>query len=282
MTTLSISPAEYQTFRAFLEQACGIMLGEDKHYLVSSRLGRLMAEQGIPTLGELVTRLTGVRGAELRVRVIDAMTTNETLWFRDTTPYDALTRHILPELAQIPGRPLRFWSAACSSGQEPYSISMVVQEYVVSKPGQLTWGVQIVGTDISNTILKEAIAGIYDSISLARGVSPERRQRHFTPLGDKWQVKPEIRARASFKELNLKQNYAALGKFDVIFCRNVLIYFSAEFKRDILSRLAQALSPGGYLILGSSEAIANLCDAFEMVHCAGGVIYRLKDGKAGK
>ena len=190
-----------------------------------------------------------------------------------------LARHILPALAQIPGRPLRFWSAACSSGQEPYSISMVVQEYILGKPGQLPWGVQITGTDISSTILKEANAGLYDNMSLARGVSPERRQRFFTPLDDKWQLKLEIRGRASFKEFNLQQNYAALGKFDVIFCRNVLIYFSAELKRDILSRMALALNPGGYLILGSSEAISNLCDAFDMVHCAGGVIYQLKTGK---
>ena len=281
MTTLAITPPEYQAFHAFLEEACGITLGADKYYLVSSRLGRLMTEQGIPTLGVLVAQLASGRNLDLRARVIDAMTTNETLWFRDTTPYDALTRHILPELAQIPGRPLRFWSAACSSGQEPYSISMVVQEYVLSKPGQLPWGVQIVGTDISSTMLKEANAGIYDSMSLARGVSPERRQRFFTPLGDKWQLKPEIRGRASFKELNLKQNYAALGKFDVIFCRNVLIYFSAELKRDILSRLAQALNPGGYLILGSSEAISSLSDAFDMVHYASGVVYRLKGGKTG-
>lgn len=283
MPTAAITPSDYQAFRIFLEEACGILLGEGKQYLVSSRLDRLMHDEGLPTLGALVTRLSGIQGAGLRARVVDAMTTNETLWFRDATPYDALTRHILPQHTQTPlGRPLRVWSAACSSGQEPYSISIAVHEYLLSKPGQLTWGVQIVGTDISSAMLKEANLGIYDSISLARGLSPERRQRFFTPVGDKWQVKSEIRARISFKELNLKQSYAALGKFDIIFCRNVLIYFAADLKRDILNRMAQAINPGGYLILGSSEAIASLSDAFEMVHNSGGVIYRLKEGKAGR
>ncbi|MDP1707790.1 MAG: protein-glutamate O-methyltransferase CheR [Gammaproteobacteria bacterium] len=283
MASPTITPSEYQAFRILLEEACGILLGEDKHYLVSSRLGRLMQEEGLATLGELVTRLSGIRGASLRTRVIDAMTTNETLWFRDTTPYDALTLHILPQFAQTPlGRPLRIWSAACSSGQEPYSISIAVQEYLLGKPGQLTWGVQIVGTDISSAILKEANAGIYDSTSLARGLSPERRQRFFTPVDGKWQVKPELRTRVSFKELNLKQSYAALAKFDIIFCRNVLIYFSADLKRDILTRMAQALNPDGYLILGSSEAISNLSSAFEMVHYASGVVYRLKNSTAGR
>lgn len=280
MVTPTITPSECQTFRSFLEEACGILLGEDKHYLISSRLGRLMHDEGLATLGELVTRLSGIRGASLRARVIDAMTTNETLWFRDTTPYDALTRHILPQYAQTPlGRPLHIWSAACSSGQEPYSLSIAIQEYLLGKPGQLTWGVQIVGTDISSTVLKEAAAGIYDSNNLARGLSPDRRQRFFTPVDGKWQIKPELRARVSFKELNLKQSYAALSRFDIIFCRNVLIYFSADLKRDILARMAQALNPGGYLILGSSEAISNLSSAFEMLHFAGGVIYRLKDSK---
>ncbi len=283
MASAIIAPSDYQAFRIFLEGACGILLGEDKHYLVSSRLGRLMQEEGLATLGELVTRLSGIRGASLRARVINAMTTNETLWFRDTTPYDALTLHILPQFAQTPlGRPLRIWSAACSSGQEPYSISIAIQEYMLGKPGQLTWGVQIVGTDISSAILKEANAGIYDNTSLARGLSPERRQRFFTPVDGKWQVKPELRTHVNFKELNLKQSYAALGKFDIIFCRNVLIYFSADLKRDILARMAQALNPGGYLILGSSEAISNLCSAFEMLHYASGVVYRLKDNTAGR
>lgn len=283
MPTAAITPSDYQAFRTFLEEACGILLGEGKQYLVSSRLNRLMHDEGIPTLGALVTRMSSIQGVGLRARVVDAMTTNETLWFRDTTPYDALTRLILPQLTQTPlGRPLRVWSAACSSGQEPYSISIAVHEYLLGKPGQLTWGVQIVGTDISSAMLKEANVGIYDSISLARGLSPERRQRFFTPVGDKWQVKPEIRARVSFKELNLKQSYTALGKFDMIFCRNVLIYFSADLKRDILNRMAQAINPGGYLVLGSSEAIASLSDAFEMVHNSGGVIYQLKHGKAGR
>ena len=280
----TITPQDYQNFRVFLEQACGIVLGEHKHYLVSSRLRHLLSEYSIPSVGELIRRMENGRTAGLRERIIDAMTTNETLWFRDGHPYEIFKSLILPEFAQQRARPIRIWSAACSSGQEPYSISMAVQEFLLGRPGTLPGGVQIVATDISPSILGEAMVGIYDSTSLARGLSEERKQRFFTAkeakpvLASRWEVKPEIKSRVVFKELNLMKNYAVLGKFDVIFCRNVLIYFATELKVDILSRLAQALNPGGFLLLGASESIANYSDDFAMVRYPSGVIYKLKAG----
>ncbi|MFP4161205.1 MAG: CheR family methyltransferase, partial [Ectothiorhodospira sp.] len=246
------------------------------HYLVTSRLSRLMKEFSVDSVSELLRMLRRGSNAALRERVIEAMTTNETYWFRDVFPFDILKNRIYPELARRPGNPsVRIWCAACSSGQEPYSVSMATSEYLQAHPGALR-DVQILGTDISAAVLKEAKEATYDALSVARGLSLERRNRFFIQKGDRWQIKPEVRARASFREFNLLDNYTALGRFDIVFCRNVLIYFSIESKKVILQRIAQALNPGGYLFLGASESMTNYSDAFEMVRCNPGVVYRLK------
>ncbi len=274
--TVQISQQEYDAFRKFLEQACGIVLGENKHYLVTSRLSRLMRDFQIATFSELMQRLQAQPGSKLRENIIDAMTTNETQWFRDVYPFELLTRTILPELAQQRPKQLRIWSAASSSGQEAYSISMTIQEFLMTRPGALPPLTQIVGTDISPSMLREANAASYDKMSLARGLTPERIQRWFIPKGERWEVKPEIRNRVSFRELNLLESYASMGKFEIVFCRNVLIYFSSELKRNILERIAQTLNPGGYLVLGGSESPTSYTDAFEMVRTPHGVVYRVK------
>jgi len=277
VTATSFSPQEYDRFSRFLEEACGIVLGDNKHYLVSSRLRRLMAEHGLATLGEVVDRLKADRSAGFRESVIEAMTTNETYWFRDSFPFDILKSRIFPEFAERRVRgPLRVWSAACSSGQEPYTISMTAQEFLRAKPGTSLGDVQIVATDISDAMLEIAKRGRYDSMTVSRGLSDERKREFFAELDEMWEVKAEVRRRVSFRHLNLLQSFSSMGRFEVIFCRNVLIYFSAESKRDILARLAQALNPGGYLFLGASESIANYSEAFEMVRCNPGVVYRLK------
>jgi len=276
LTRSAINDEHYNAFRDYLEEACGIVLGDNKHYLVMSRLGRLLIEEKIADLGELVKRLKSATGRRLREQVIEAMTTNETFWFRDTFPFDILKEVIFPDLAERRVRKARIWSAACSSGQEPYSISMTAQEYLAANPGRLG-EVEIVATDISPAILEEAKAARYDALAVARGLSEERRERFFMPFGRDWKVKPEITGRVKFSLLNLMQSYTLLGKFDVIFCRNVLIYFSTESKRDILARMARALNPGGYLFLGSSESITQYSDEFEMVKARRGSVYRVKD-----
>jgi chemotaxis protein methyltransferase CheR len=278
VTTTHIAPNEYEEFRRFLEDACGIMLGDNKHYLVTSRLTRLMREFDINTFSELMVQLKQKHHTKLRERIVDAMTTNETMWFRDRYPFDILTNIILPEYSSLKARQLRIWSAACSSGQEPYSISMVIQEYLAAKPGALSANIQIVATDISPTILKDAGSAQYDKMSITRGIADERVKRYFVQKGDRWEVRPEIRSRVTFREMNLMQSYAALGKFDIVFCRNVLIYFSSELKRDILTRIAQSMNPRGYLFLGGSESPTSYVDMFEMVRTAFGVVYRLKEG----
>ncbi len=277
MSNLTISSQEYDAFRKFLEDACGIVLGDNKHYLVASRLGRLLKEFETNSIGDLITRMKREPRSGLRERVIDAMTTNETFWFRDNHPYALLKDLVLPELAAKRVSQVRIWSAACSSGQEPHSISMIAQEYLQSHPGQLADNIKIIGTDISPTMLKAGREARYDALALSRGLSPERKKRFFTPVGDQWEVNKNIRQRIQFKELNLMNSYAAVGKFDVIFCRNVLIYFSTELKKEILKKMAQTLNPGGYMFLGSTETIASYSSEFETVRHQGGIVFKLKD-----
>jgi chemotaxis protein methyltransferase CheR len=271
----SPSREHYEEFRAFLEKACGIVLGDNKQYLVTSRLSRLMAEQGIANLNELVRRMQQITQRGLREAVIDAMTTNETLWFRDVHPFNIFKDKLLPELQKGAKGPLRIWSAACSSGQEPYSISMAVEEYRAASMGLLRHAVEIVATDLSRSVLEACRAAEYDQLSLGRGLSRERLQRFFEPLGDgRYRVKSEVRQRVRFQFLNLMDSYLSLGRFDIVFCRNVLIYFSGERKADILRRIHTTLKPGGYLILGASEGLTDVGQQYQMVQCNPGIIYR--------
>ena len=269
-----IAASEYDTFRRYLEDACGIVLGENKHYLVTSRLKRVTEEFSFPTLSEMMTTLIRGNDRHLREKVIDAMTTNETMWFRDVYPFDILQKELFPELSKSK-EPIRIWSAASSTGQEAYSISMATSEFQQKNPGKLTSNVEIIGTDISQTVVNQAKQGNYDELSVIRGLSEERREKFFTKHNDKWAVRHEIMQRARFTELNLLNSYNLLGKFDIIFCRNVLIYFSSEMKKDILERMAQILKPGGTLILGGSESPTGYTKAFAMKRYPDGVVYQL-------
>jgi chemotaxis protein methyltransferase CheR len=265
---------EYVAFQRFLEQAAGIVLGDNKHYLVISRLSRVMLENKFANFAELLVRAE--RDGRFRERVVDEMTTNETSWFRDANPFEILKTTMLPALAKKGARTLRIWSAACSTGQEPYSISMCVQEFMSANPGVLRGEVEIVATDISPSALEEAKAGAYDELALSRGLSAERRARFFQQKEAQWEVRKEIKARVSFRPLNLLQSYSALGKFDLVFCRNVLIYFSPDLKKTMLQRITETMHPGAYLFLGGSESMSNYSDAFQMTRLPNGVIYQLK------
>ena len=209
-----------------MEDACGISLGDNKQYLVTNRIRRLLEDHKIASFGELVRVLKSGANRKLREQVIDSMTTNETFWFRDNYPYDHLKNKLLPELMSGNNKmfgPVRIWSAACSSGQEPYSISMMVEEYkrqTLNLPRQ----VQIVATDLSSTVLDQAKKGEYDKLTVLRGLSAERLDRYFdNPSENVWRVKNLVKDRIDFRSLNLMDSYASLGKFDIVFCRNVLI-----------------------------------------------------------
>lgn len=276
MPNKDLQDKEYVLFRDFLEQQCGIVLGENKQYLVKSRLAPLMQRFSVASLSELVNKTLSPFERQLRSAVIDAMTTNETLWFRDTYPYELLKKQIFPELEKD-CRTLKIWSAASSSGQEPYSIAMTALEYQQTRPGAFSLGVHVLGTDISNTMLEHCQRAEYDGLALSRGLSPERRSKFFEDSGKgMMRVKDNVRKNVSFRHLNLLDSYTLLGKFDIIFCRNVLIYFSADVKAKIIRQFAQSLNPKGYLFLGASESLSSLNNDFDMLRCNPGIIYRKK------
>ena len=260
-----------------MEKACGIVLGENKQYLVQSRLRRIISEEEIKTVGELVDKMTRSPRSPLREKVVDAMTTNETLWFRDIHPFRIFEEKILPEYSSKPlSSQVKIWSAACSTGQEPYSLSMIFDEYKRKKPGSRI-NINIVATDISPSVLNSAKKAEYETLAIGRGLSKDRMSKYFSETANgSWKVKQEISKIVDFKSLNLLDSYAILGKFDIIFCRNVLIYFSQDLKKDILTRMHAALKPGGYLILGASESLSGLPDKYDMIHCRPGIIYQAK------
>lgn len=269
--------AEFDQFRQFLQDACGIALGDNKQYLVSNRIRRLLEEHKLASFSDLVRALKVGGSRQLRDQVIDAMTTNETFWFRDIYPYEYFKSHLLPALMannKMLG-PIRIWSAACSSGQEPYSISMMVEEYKRQSMGVLTRPVQIVATDLSSIVLDQARKGEYDRLSILRGLPTDRLERYFDqPSENLWRIKPFVRERIEFKALNLLDAYGSLGRFDIVFCRNVLIYFNADLKRQILQKIHASLKPQGVLYLGSSEGLSGAADLFEMVRCEPGILYK--------
>lgn len=274
----SISNEQYNDFCNFLEQQSGIVLGTSKQYLIVSRLSPLVSQFNLSSISELIEKAMNVANRQVRLEVIDAMTTNETLWFRDGYPYEMLKETILPELAKTHTMsPIKIWSAASSSGQEPYSIAMTCFETNIPRL-KTPAGVQIVGTDISPTMLSLCKQGMYDYIALNRGLSAERKKLFFTKVSEQcMSVNEEIKRLVNFKLFNLLDHYGTMGKFDGIFCRNVLIYFSPQVKSKIINQLAQSLNPNGYLFLGASESVSGLTDRFDMERNEHGIVFRLKD-----
>ena len=273
-----LGSGEFTEFRDYLQKIAGIHLGHNKQYLVATRIRRILIEHEFANLAELTSAIQSATNRAIRQKVIDAMTTNETFWFRDGYPFDFLHRHVLPEfLNSHPDGNIRLWSAACSYGQEPYSISMVLEEFGKNIYRGDALKAEVIATDLSTSVLSMAMRGEYDSLSIARGLTGPRLKNHFDIVGrDAWRIKPRIRARVNFLALNLQNGFAALGKFDVIFCRNVLIYFSEELKMEILRRMRMSLNRNAYLILGASESVTGAHDLFDVVQCESGVVYRAR------
>lgn len=278
-TGVGFSDADYHEFRMFLQHSCGIDLGVGKEYLVATRVRRILAQEHIHSLSGLLTLIRSPSQKALRQLVVDAMTTNETLWFRDSYPFEFLKNTILPAwaCAHVGRRTFKVWSAACSSGQEPYSINMVIDEFNRQQRGRGHIDVRITATDISSGILSSAKAGSYDRLSIARGLSQQRLQTYFLPLGDgHWQVKPSLQEAIQFKALNLQSDNFGFDQFDLIYCRNVLIYFNAELKQRILRKIHAVLAPGAFLFLGASESVSGAEELFDIVNCHPGIVYRKK------
>ncbi|MDJ0739304.1 MAG: CheR family methyltransferase [Gammaproteobacteria bacterium] len=272
--SLALTSNDYQAIHDFLESQAGIRLGTGKEYLVTSRLGRLLPHLGLSGYSELAGRLNGFGNGALQTAVIDAMTTNETFWFRDIAHFRVLIDGLVAEAR--PQR-LRIWSAAASTGQEAYTTAISLQDGMQS--GRVPRGMryEIVGTDISPTAVDEAKGATYCGVAAARGLSDDQRHRYFRDRGGCIEVLPKYREGVDFRTFNLLKPFDSLGRFDVVFCRNVLIYFSQERKRDIVARIARCLNPGGHLFLGSTESMSGNEDLFEMRSIAGGLVYRVRD-----
>ncbi|MDO8843825.1 MAG: protein-glutamate O-methyltransferase CheR [Methylicorpusculum sp.] len=247
---MEMNSQEFKFFQHFLSQNCGIILSDTKHYLVKNRLSSLLASFNLSSYQDLILLLKQNPGSKVAVAVIDAMTTNETYWFRDENQFKDLSDTLLPLLAQKRSS-LRIWSAACSTGQEPYSISMCIDDYV-NRTGK-SLNARIVGTDISDTVLAQAKNAVYTESALLRGIDSERKQRYFNAVEGGYKLKSQIGSRVDFQCLNLLRSFNSMGRFDIIFCRNVLIYFSDEVKHDILTRMLALLEPDGLLYLSSTE-----------------------------
>lgn len=266
---------EYLAFCDYLEETSGITLGINKAYLVKNRLRPILIAHGVETLADAMNKIKQGRDLKLNLEIIDAMTTNETSWFRDQYPFEYLHDELLPNLKDKRMTTPKIWSAACSHGHEAYSISMIIDEYTSKNPGAFPTDIQIVGTDISSRVIKSASAAEYDRLSIARGLSEERKKKYFTKTDNEHhKLIDKIKNRVRFQYLNLLESYASMGKFDIIFCRNVLIYFSNENKSAIMEKFAKALNHDGVLILGASETVSNYSKAFEMVKCKRGVVYQ--------
>jgi chemotaxis protein methyltransferase CheR len=258
-----VTPLDYEYLRKLLKERSGLMLSAEKQYLVESRLTPLARKAGLASLAELVAKLKS-SNERLIADVVEAMTTNESFFYRDKIPFDHFRDAIVPGLmaARTAQRRLRVWCTAASTGQEPYSLAMSLKE---SKERLGGWRVEILGTDISTEVLEKAKAGVYSQFEVQRGLPIQLLVKYFSQVGDTWQIAPDIRAMVQYRPLNLLADFAHLGRFDVIFCRNVLIYFDQETKIGVLNRIARLLEPDGYLVLGAAETVVGLTDAFKPV-----------------
>jgi len=256
-----VTPPDYEYLRKLLKDHSGLDLSADKQYLIESRLLPLSRKCDLPGISELVQKMKG-GSASLIAQVVEAMTTNETFFFRDKVPFDHFRDSIMPEImkARANRKSIRIWCAAGSTGQEPYSLAMSVKEMGAALAG---WRVEIIATDLSQEVLEKSKAGIYSQFEVQRGLPIQLLVKHFKQSGEFWQLSSEIRAMVQHRQLNLLHDFSQLGVFDVIFCRNVLIYFDQDTKINIFGRLAKVMEPDGFLVLGAAETVVGLTDVFK-------------------
>ena len=255
-----ISPDDYAYIGTLLRTKSGLALGPGKEYLIESRLPPVAKAYGFASVNELIATLRSGPHQELIKAVCDAMTTGETFFFRDTVPFEVLKSAVLPELAERArrsGRTLRIWSAAASTGQEAYSIAMLIADMGVQMSGVRT---EIVATDFASHALNRARRGLYTQLEVQRGLPERYLRQFFVSTADGYRLGDDIRKRVTFRELNLLESFRSLGHFDIVMCRNVLIYFDGITKKDVLERVSRALTPGGYLFLGATETAFGLTD----------------------
>jgi chemotaxis protein methyltransferase CheR len=260
-----MTPLDYDYLRKCLKERSGLVLSADKQYLVESRLLPVARKASLANLGELVTALKMAHEPSLMTAVVEAMTTNESFFFRDKTPFEHFRQTILPALlaARKNSRVIRIWCSAAACGQEPYSLAMSLKEIESEIAG---WRIELLATDLSGEVLEKARAGLYTQFEVQRGLPIQLLIKYFTQTGELWQIAPEIRSMVRYRQLNLLADFSQLGMFDLVFCRNVLIYFDQDTKTDVLNRLARVVAHDGFLILGAAETVVGLTDRFKMVH----------------
>ena len=256
-----MTPSDYEYLRKLLKDHSGLDLSADKQYLIESRLLPLSRKCGVPGIGDLVQKMKG--GSSLIIaQVVEAMTTNETFFFRDKVPFEHFRDTIIPEMlrARANRKSIRIWCAAGSTGQEPYSLAMSLKEMGAALAG---WRVEIIATDLSTEVLEKSKSGVYSQFEVQRGLPIQLLVKYFKQNGEFWQISPELRAMVQHRQLNLLHDFSQLGVFDVIFCRNVLIYFDQDTKINIFDRLARGMEGDGFLVLGAAETVVGLTDVFK-------------------
>jgi len=273
---MPMSSADFNYIQKVVKEKSAIVLETGKEYLVESRLVPLVRQQGLASIEELISKIKSPTSAPLLTRVVEAMTTNETSFFRDIHPFEALKKHLFPELFKKREalKELSIWSAASSTGQEAYTIALILREFF---PQYATnWKIRIIGTDISQEILKRAREGKFNQIEINRGLPAALMVKYFEKQGMEWQLKEEVRKMVEFQFLNLAEQWGSLPGMDIVFLRNVLIYFDLETKRQILTKVYKLLKPDGYLFLGGAETPLNIHNDFEAVYLDKAICYRKK------
>ncbi|CTQ55015.1 Chemotaxis protein methyltransferase [Roseibium album] len=259
-----MTPSEFEFLKNFLKTKSGLTLSNDKQYLVESRLQPIARSTKLETLSAVIQTIQRGGNRALETDVIEAMTTNESFFFRDKTPFDHFKETMLPALLEnrATRRQIKIWCAAASTGQEPYSLAICLKEETSKMAG---WRTRILGTDLSQEVLEKAKTGIYSQFEVQRGLAIQMLLKYFEQQGEMWQINAGMRAMIEWKKLNLLESFTHLGEFDIIFCRNVLIYFDQATKSEILGRLARSIPDDGYLVLGAAETVVGLTDAFKPV-----------------
>jgi chemotaxis protein methyltransferase CheR len=257
-----VSPQDFEMLSGLLRQRSGLSLTGDKVYLLESRLTPVARRMGLARLDDLIAEIRRGKSEPLLRDVTEAMTTNESFFFRDMKPFEAFRDVLLPQLltARRDSREIRIWCAACSTGQEPYSLAMILKEAQARLAG---WRVDILATDLSREVLEKAKLGIYSQFEVQRGLPIQMLMRHFAQVKDLWQIDPSLRTMVKFRELNLLGPLGGLGRFDVVFCRNVLIYFDQETKAKVLEGIARLLARDGALFLGAAETVLGITETFK-------------------
>lgn len=278
---VKITPAEIQLFAKYIHGLTSIHIEPSKAYLLETRLGKLLENEKCDSFTAFYHKAKSDVSRRIEKTIIDAITTNETLFFRDSAPFDLLKHKIIPEIidkrntAATNGMqmPIRIWSAACSTGQEVFSIAIVLRELLGLHP---KFNIQLIGTDISDAAIKQASYGVYNKFEIERGLQRNQLQRYFQSNGENWKIRDEIRSLATFRRLNLMEPFNGLGKFELIFCRNVAIYFNLEDRMKLFDKIADVLAPDGYLIIGSTESLTGVCPRFVPKRHLKSIFYQLR------